>query len=188
MAFVLIVSALGGYYFLVYRPNQKISRRTHLPPHVVTFDRLTRLPEGETRVDHESIIVDGYLITPTSMGTATNLWSFEFSEWPLAPRPDVSIPRMPHASIYRCADTNKTNCFDFDATKDNRYLPGTQSGEKQELLILRNIWLVGDRGETLPFSERVRLHGKLIMETRDYTGIPNDLNSVIIVTKIEKGN
>lgn len=159
------------YYFGVYRLNQKIQQRASLPPHEVPFQRLLSLPNGESRIEGEQIIIEVFLITPNRLGANTSSWVFDLSDYP--GRGYLSNP--PRANIIRCNEVIKTNCFDVTLGAIDEIRP-------QQFL---GIHVATDSGADIPFAERVRLHGKLSMKN-EKSGDQTRLDSLIAVTRIEK--
>lgn len=168
--FVLIACALSIYYFFVYRPNQKISQRTNLPPHEVSFKHLLSLPDGESRIEKESIIFEGFFVVPERMGSNTNVWVFDLSD-----HPSGYVSNPPRARINRCSEQMKVNCFDFRTRKEG----------PAEVEFFSGLHVVTESNEKIPFGERVRLHGKLNMKNEQF-GDQVRLDSIIAVAKIEK--
>ena len=158
------------YYFYVYRPNQKIQQRASLPPHEVSFTHLLWLPQGESRIDGESVIFEGFLVKPERIGAAINRWAFDLSDYP-----NGYLANPPRAHIDRCNALIKVNCFDFSV--------GAADGfGRQEFLNLR---VLTASNEEIPFGDRIRLHGKLSMKNEKF-GDQVRLDSTIAVTRIEK--
>jgi hypothetical protein len=170
LGFLLGLLAFLLYYFLVYRPNQKIQRRASLPPHEVSFRHLLSLPQGESRIDGESVIFEGFLVTPESIGAAINRWEFDLSDYPSG-----YLSNSPRAHIARCNALIKVNCFDFSV--------GAADPLRRQTFF--NLRVLTESNEEIPFGERIRLHGKLIMKNEKF-GDQVRLGSTIAVTKIEK--
>ena len=170
LAFSLGLLAFLLYYFFVYRPNQKIQQRVSLPPHEVSFTHLLSLPNGESRIEGESVIFEGFLVAPERIGTDTNRWGFDLSNYPSG-----YLSNAPRAGIDRCNEIIKVNCFDFSESAAD------QIGRRQ----FSNLHVLTDSNEDIRFGNRVRLHGKLFMKNEKF-GEHVRLDSIIAVTKIEK--
>lgn len=168
--FLLVAILLGFYYLFIYRPNKKISQRASLPPHEVSFKYLLSLPEGESHIDGESVIFEGFLVAPERIGTDINRWGFDLSDYP-----GGYLSNAPRAGIDRCNELIKVNCFDFYVGAAD------QIGRRQ----FSNLHVVTDSNEEIRFGDRVRLHGKLTMKNEKF-GEHVRLDSIISVTKIEK--
>ncbi|HEX6190492.1 MAG TPA: hypothetical protein VFZ40_20735 [Pyrinomonadaceae bacterium] len=170
LGFLLGLVAFLFYYFYVYRPNQKIQQRASLPPHEVSFTHLLSLPDGESRIEGESVIFEGFLVAPEKIGTDTSRWGFDLSNYPSG-----YLSNAPRASIDRCNEIIKVNCFDFSVSA------AVPLG-RQEFL---NLHVLTDSNEDIRFGNRVRLHGKLFVKNEKF-GEHARLDSIIAVTKIEK--
>ena len=170
VGFLLVVLILASYYLFVYGPNKKISQRASLPPHEVSFTHLLSLPESESRIEGESVIFEGFLVAPERIGTDTSRWGFDLSNYPSG-----YLSNAPRASIDRCNEIIKVNCFDFSVSAADPL-------GRQEFL---NLHVLTDSNEDIRFGNRVRLHGKLFMKNEKF-GEHVRLDSIIAVTKIEK--
>jgi hypothetical protein len=181
---LLLGIGLGVKYYIGYKRNQKVERRRNLPPHVVTYEYLTRIPEGEPYVDRESVIVDGYLVTPNNLpDSSVGSTNIVFSSYPLDKEPQTNLPQ---ASVVWCNESRKVNCFDV-TTYSPPPIPGAAPEGQNPFKYFSDFHVVIDSGEKIMAGERVRFHGQLSIREESHGGISRTV-SILGVAKIEKPN
>lgn len=181
---LLLGIGLGIKYYIGYKTNQKVERRRNMPPHLVTYEYLTRIPEGEPYVDKESVIVDGYLVTPNNLpDISVGFAAIVFSSYPLDKEPQTNLPQ---ASVVWCNESRRVNCFDVTVYSPPP-IPGAAPSAQNPYKYFDDFHVFTDSGEKTMAGERVRLHGKLNIREESYGGASRII-SILGVAKIEKPN